>query len=370
LGGQGQTPDGTKKPAVLLQHGLTGCSVNWIGNLANQSLGFILADAGFDVWLSNSRGNTYSTKHEVLDPKTNPSYWQFSWDQMAKYDVPAIVDFILDQTGNTQLYYAGHSQGTMIGFAQFSTDLEFAKKIKAFFALAPVAKVGNVTGGITKLAPETKELQKIFDENGYFDFLPYNGILHQKQYEACSANKSDHVLCREMFNNNFATGDQYINQTRIPVFMSHCPAGTSVQNMIHFGQGVNDDEFQMYDYSLGNSTNGKLNTLHYGQITPPFYNVSNLNVPTILFHSAADKLADPTDVAWLISQINDTVVEDYHYQDYQHGDFIYAMTAADDIYNHIVDYIEQHEPQQGGVAKMSICICLFILCSFLSSNLC
>lgn len=76
-GGQGQKPDGTKKPAVVLQHGLGGCAVNWISNLANQSLGFILADAGYDVWLSNSRGNTYSTKHETLDPKTNPSYWQF-----------------------------------------------------------------------------------------------------------------------------------------------------------------------------------------------------------------------------------------------------------------------------------------------------
>lgn len=43
-----------------------------------QFTGFMLADAGFDVWLTNARGNTYGRAHTYLDPDRDKEFWQFS----------------------------------------------------------------------------------------------------------------------------------------------------------------------------------------------------------------------------------------------------------------------------------------------------
>ena len=53
----------------------------------------------------------------------------FSWDEMAAKDVPAMIDYVLEQTGQSELYYIGHSQGTMVAMTEFSQNLQLANKV-------------------------------------------------------------------------------------------------------------------------------------------------------------------------------------------------------------------------------------------------
>lgn len=61
-----------------------------------------------------------------------------SFQEMAAKDIPAMLKYALNITGQDQVFYIGHSQGTLIGFGAFSTIPEIAKKVKLFIALAPI----------------------------------------------------------------------------------------------------------------------------------------------------------------------------------------------------------------------------------------
>ena len=63
------------------------------------SLGLQLVNHGYDLWLNNSRGNRYSKDHKVIDledcsKEELDHYWDFSFDEMAAYDLPALIEYV------------------------------------------------------------------------------------------------------------------------------------------------------------------------------------------------------------------------------------------------------------------------------------
>ena len=115
----------------------------------SSSMAFFFADAGFDVWLNNSRGNYYSRDHKYLDPDVDEEYWNFSFHELGMYDTPAVFNFILKYTDMDNLTYFGHSQGTTQMFAALCENPEFFRdKINLAVMIAPVLAVHNASSKV------------------------------------------------------------------------------------------------------------------------------------------------------------------------------------------------------------------------------
>ncbi|EDO41646.1 predicted protein, partial [Nematostella vectensis] len=335
FGQNGKCKDVPNKPVIFVQHGLLCSSTNWVANLPNESLAFILADNCFDVWLGNVRGNIYGMRHVNVSIHSD-AFWDFSWDEFSKYDLTAMIDKALKVSNVSSLYYAGHSQGTMMMFAESSCNKDLASKIKAHFALGPVTTIGHIESPIKYLAnfvPEVEDLFKIF---GIHDFLPNNEIMRILAVLFCEP-LGIRDVCSDVIFILDGFDQSQLNMTRLPVYISHTPAGTSVKNMIHYAQMYKSKKFEMYDY-------GKDNIKRYGQNTPPQYNISAITVPTMLYWGGNDWLADPDDVSLLMKALPPkTLIDNKELKAWQHLDFIWGLDAAELVYDDIVTRIKKME---------------------------
>lgn len=124
--------------------------------------GFILAKAGYDIWLGNIRGTYYARKHVTLIPELK-QFWNFryydasvsfivtafafslrSFHEIGVYDIPAQLDLVKNVTGTKNITYIGHSMGSTAGFVYASLKPDHAKDSTILFILmAPTALFAN-----------------------------------------------------------------------------------------------------------------------------------------------------------------------------------------------------------------------------------
>ncbi|CAI9111562.1 OLC1v1011813C1 [Oldenlandia corymbosa var. corymbosa] len=158
----------TNRPPVLLQHGVLVDGVTWLLNSPKESLALILADSGFDVWIANVRGTRFSRRHVSLDPN-KPEFWNWTWDDLVVHDLPAVIGFVHQQTGQ-KIHYVGHSMGTLIALATFSEGKQI-DKVKSAALLSPIAYLShmNTALGVVAAKAFVGEITSIF---GLAEFNP------------------------------------------------------------------------------------------------------------------------------------------------------------------------------------------------------
>ena len=97
------------------------CSEVWVG-AQDRSWAKFLSDAGYDVWMGNNRGNIYSRGHRFLDPEVDDEFFDFSFHELGAFDMPAMIDYVREYTGQDKIAYIGYSQGSVQMFSALSEN--------------------------------------------------------------------------------------------------------------------------------------------------------------------------------------------------------------------------------------------------------
>lgn len=306
-----------RRQPVILQHGLLDSSDLYVLN-EDPALAYMLADADFDVWLPNFRGNKYSKMHQTLDIK-DKEYWNFSVDELIKYDIKAIFVRILEVTRFEQVFYAGHSMGG-------GTFLAAAARDPAFF--------GKYTKGYVGLAPSTRSLNSVY----LLRLAHYTQVLNTLEALGIHEilNLSENIkdlfsafcdvfpdVCSKIIKLLADKHPEYDNEAKYGVFFNHYPSGTSTHLLIHMIQ--QSTRYGYYQYQR--NSNDPL--IEYDFTKFP------AEIPVAIYAGASDLLVSVMDTRWLKRKLDIVgVVKEYkEVEGYGHLTFILPGKYYDPYYD-------------------------------------
>ncbi|XP_069668913.1 lipase 3-like isoform X2 [Periplaneta americana] len=321
---------GTKRPVVFLQHGLISSSVDWVVMGPEKGLAYMLADAGYDVWMGNARGNMYSTAHKKLSPMA-PSFWSFSWHEMGVYDLTAEIDYVLSNTSENSLNYVGHSMGTTMFLVLMSIKPEYNAKIRHMVALAPVAFLKDTKSpfaSISKLLPSGV----LFDMVSNWPFFPNKKLSNGLLETFCKKGIITQKMCTTTLFQIGGFNSKQLNQTMLPTILHYFPAGSSMKAWRHYGQLISSGTFRQYDHGLGNF-------YKYGSLNPPKYNLAVISTFVSLIVGPNDWLATPKDALHLHHLLPNSEYYEVPLAEFNHFDFMWAIDVDTLVNNKVIRLI-------------------------------
>ncbi|XP_054799957.1 triacylglycerol lipase 2 isoform X2 [Prosopis cineraria] len=305
----------------------------WLLNSPEQNLPLILADNGFDVWIANTRGTRFSRRHIFRDP-SSPAFWNWSWDELVDYDLPAVFDYVFSQTGQ-KINYVGHSLGTLVALASFSEG-GLVDQLQAAALLSPIAYLSHMNTALGVIAAKAfvGEITTLF---GLAEFNPLGLPVAAFVKSLCHYPGVD---CYDLL--TALTGKNCcLNSSTVDLFLRNEPQSTSTKNMVHLAQTVRRGVLEKFNY-----VRPDYNIMHYGEVTPPIYNLSNIprDLPLFISYGGQDALSDVIDVGSLLDRLKLHDVDKLSVQfvkNYGHADFIMGINAKDIVYSSVLAFFRR-----------------------------
>jgi len=301
---------------IIIQHGLFQCSGIFLIN-EQDSLAFYLAERGYDVWLGNNRG--VFPRHVSLSPK-DTKYWDWSLDELAKYDFPTILHYVCQQTKNEKVIYVGHSQGNAQAFLGLSQNPQIANKIRLFVAIAPAFHISPPKHWALRWMVKMSK-DSFFFLFGKNCFLP---IMCQLQAIANPLIFSS--LAFNMFCYLFNWTDNLWDASRKPKYFLFTPRPTSCKLLTHWSDIIRLGTLHLYRNEEGPSK---------------LCNVADIHCPTAIFYSPEDSLVHGDG---LVNDMRQKNVDIFHVEKidkYEHMDLIWAKDSTTTVFSKLVDVLNR-----------------------------
>lgn len=320
---------------VLMFHGVIGSTENFLNcgpdGFADESLdhyscntGFELVKRGYDVWSIDQRGTKLGSNHTFFG-QNDPEFWDWSLDEIALLDLPAVIDYVTDYTKRPQIGYLAHSQGTLVMFMLLSRVPKYNDVIRPFVALAPVFYLQNV---ILRRAPLLRILPypEVANVLKYLNLPVLDSRLRTFFGLACKTYLIKEVFCEP--------SGYFLGSLLSPFVFPDPPDIDYNRVAVHLSAGlaftVSSKQFAQYlqmaqtnPHSLDISA--KRNRQRYGTAVAPAYDPTRITCDSMAFISSVnDVLSDPTDMESLrqvlrVKPFVDEVITD---RNFGHATFI------------------------------------------------
>ncbi|TPX45247.1 hypothetical protein SeLEV6574_g03976 [Synchytrium endobioticum] len=326
----------TQKQTVLVQHGLFQSAGVFVTNGQKQSLAFYLADLGYDVWLGNNR--CVEKKHATLS-SSDVEFWDWSLDELARYDFPALVDYVRKTAQVEKIIYVGHSQGNAQAFLGCKLDPRIPEKISCFVALAPTAYIGPLLDS----AP-----MKYLIEMNLSIYQPIFGV---KQFLPIMDSVQEYLpaswfmrLAYSMFSYLFSWHDYNWDEIHKNHYFQFTPRPTSSKAILHWCRCARLRTLapfsQVFDESYSNDS--------YNRCSPS-YDFSCLgDMPVALFYGSRDSIIDG-DRVMREARGKCNLVYGEHLDGYEHLDVIWALDAKQRVFDPMVMIFDKLREERGNV---------------------
>ncbi|MDR3635663.1 MAG: alpha/beta fold hydrolase [Isosphaeraceae bacterium] len=315
-------PDPNKLPVVLC-HGLGLNATFW--TITDNHLPAQLAARGYEVFLFDFRGSGNSSKVGRVGqinarlrqtPFLEVGEGRWTVDDIVHYDVPAVLDYVKQETGSDRVNWVGHSLGGMLMFPYLEQSPD-AGRVASFVGMGSTITIANT---------------------------PARDMLR--------ANRGLRVLARALSPGRLGR----------PLMYVRFPGLDRIDQFYYTSENVDKQTVaRFYGYTLEDTGRSALKQLdpylEFGHFvsadrkTDYAVLLSSVTTPTLMIAGEADSMSDipSTEQTYNALGSPDKLLmrfgkRDGQVADYGHCDLVWSRYAPQEIFPPLIDWLDRHQP--------------------------